>query len=641
MNRILQLLLATAALAIIGCKPTEEIVEKAPQYTIEQFLQTERIFGSSFNPDESKILFSSDKTGIANTYEVDLSTGSITALTNSKDEYARALSYFPSDDRVLFTSDNGGDEINHIFLRDLDGAITDLTPDSTAKASFWGWADDDKSFMYVSNARNPQYFDLVEVDITSSPSDTEQGLFVTSTLYENNDGRNVSAISRDKRYLVLTKRNTTNDNDMYLLDRETNTTMDLGEHEGDVSYDPQYFSQDGNYLIYLTDEGHEFTYLMQYNLKTGEKELLEKADWDIVYSYLSKNGKYRVVALNEDAKTTIKIYNENNELVTIPDLPEGNITTVNIADSEERMAFYLSSSTSPSNLFIHNFGTGETKQLTSSLSPEIDQNNLVKGEVVRFKSFDGMEIPALLFTPKGVQPGDKLPATLMIHGGPGGQTRLNYNARTQYLVNHGYVVLAVNNRGSSGYGKTFYKADDLKHGDVDLRDCVESKKVLEELGYVDMNRVAITGGSYGGYMVMAALTFAPEEFNAGVNIYGVTNWVRTLRSIPPWWGASRDALYAELGNPFTDSVALYNKSPLFFTENITKPVLVLQGANDPRVLQVESDEIVAGAKANGVPVEYIVFDDEGHGFTKKKNQIVAWEAVVSFLDKHMPASSSE
>ena len=170
---------------------------------------------------------------------------------------------------------------------------------------------------------------------------------------------------------------------------------------------------------------------------------------------------------------------------------------------------------------------------------------------------------------------------------------------------------------------------------------MESKKLLAELGYVDMNRVAITGGSYGGYMVMAAMTFTPEEFDAGVNIFGVTNWLRTLQSIPPWWGSFREALYAELGNPETDSLALYNKSPLFFTQNITKPVLVLQGANDPRVLQVESDEIVEGARANGVPVEYIVFDDEGHGFSKKKNQIVAWEAIVDFLDEYMPAEPTE
>jgi dipeptidyl aminopeptidase/acylaminoacyl peptidase len=206
----------------------------------------------------------------------------------------------------------------------------------------------------------------------------------------------------------------------------------------------------------------------------------------------------------------------------------------------------------------------------------------------------------------------------------------------QHLVNHGYAILAVNNRGSSGYGKTFYAADDRKHGDADLRDCVESKKLLATLPYIDMERIGIMGGSYGGYMTMAALAFTPEEFKVGVNLFGVTNWLRTLKSIPSWWESYRVALYTELGDPFTsDSTALYNKSPLFHASKITKPFIVLQGSNDPRVLQVESDEIVAEAKKNSVPVEYVIFPDEGHGFLKKENNITASEEILKFLDKYL------
>ena len=292
-------------------------------------------------------------------------------------------------------------------------------------------------------------------------------------------------------------------------------------------------------------------------------------------------------------------------------------------------------------MFVYNFETGDLRQLTDTMNPEIDQNDLVDGEVVRFKSFDGMEIPAILYKPKGLAPDEKVPAMLMIHGGPGGQTRLNYTDRIQYFVNHGYVILAVNNRGSSGYGKTFFAADDLKHGDEDLRDCIESKKFLASLGYVDMEKVGIMGGSYGGYMVMAALAFAPEEFSLGVNYFGVTNWLRTLRSIPPWWESFKDALYAELGNPEVDTMFLYNKSPLFFADQITKPFIVLQGSNDPRVLKVESDEIVEQARANGVEVEYVIFDDEDPGFLKKENNITASKEVLKFLDKHFKGKGSD
>ncbi len=203
------------------------------------------------------------------------------------------------------------------------------------------------------------------------------------------------------------------------------------------------------------------------------------------------------------------------------------------------------------------------------------------------------------------------------------------------MVNHGYVVYGINNRGSSGYGKTFFAMDDLKHGAEDLDDCVASKQMLIDTGYVDPDRIGIMGGSYGGYMVCAALAFRPEEFRVGVNIFGVTNWVRTLKSIPPWWTAQRDALYKELGNPNTQEDYLRKISPLFHAKNITKPLIVLQGANDPRVLQVESDEMVAAVRANGVPVEYVIFDDEGHGFRKKENQITGYQAVLEFLDTHL------
>jgi len=212
---------------------------------------------------------------------------------------------------------------------------------------------------------------------------------------------------------------------------------------------------------------------------------------------------------------------------------------------------------------------------------------------------------------------------------------VGYSGFTQFLVNHGYAVYSINNRGSSGYGKTFFMMDDRKHGEGDLDDCVWSKKFLAATGYVDPARIGIIGGSYGGYMTLAALTFRPQEFAVGVDIFGVANWVRTLQSIPPYWESQRKALYTELGDPSTDEAYLKKISPLFHASEIRKPLLVLQGANDPRVLKVESDEIVAAAKTNGVPTEYVVFDDEGHGFRKKENQNKGYRAILDFLDQHL------
>ncbi|HEY0656403.1 MAG TPA: prolyl oligopeptidase family serine peptidase [Chryseosolibacter sp.] len=636
MNKPIKWMLVTVLIAftVSSCSVTQQEEKPKKQYTIAQFMDIVQINGGAFSPDETKVVINSKATGIFNAYEIDLKTGEQKQLTTSTDDAIFSESYFPNDDRLIYTSDKGGNEITHIYIRNNNGSTIDLIQDSTAKASFGGWSYDKKNLYYTSNSRDKRFFDLFKVQVDGSK---EGNVYPSTMLYQNTEGLDPAAMSRDDRYIALSKSITTNNSDMYLLDTQSKKVKHLSAHEGNVQFAPQYFSGDGKKLYFLTDEGSEFTYLASYDIATGEKTKVEEAPWDIMYAYLSRNEKYRVVGINNDARTEIKIYDQSdgNKLLKIDGLPDGDITGVNISDSEKLMTFYVSSSKSPANLFLYNFETKEVKQLTNTMSKDIDPDDLVAGQTIRYKSFDGMEIPALLYTPKGLKPGEKVPAMLWIHGGPGGQTRLNYSATIQHLVNHNYVILAVNNRGSSGYGKTFFAADDRKHGNEDLKDCIESKKYLATLPYVDTEKIGIMGGSYGGYMVMAALAFAPEEFDVGVNIFGVTNWLRTLKSIPPWWASFREALYTELGDPVKDSVALYNKSPLFHAKNITKPFIVLQGSNDPRVLQVESDEIVAAAKANGVPVEYVIFPDEGHGFQKKENNIKTSEAILRFLDIHL------
>jgi dipeptidyl aminopeptidase/acylaminoacyl peptidase len=285
---------------------------------------------------------------------------------------------------------------------------------------------------------------------------------------------------------------------------------------------------------------------------------------------------------------------------------------------------------------VYDFAARRTTRLTNSLNPAINPDDLVETQTIRYKSFDGLAIPALLYTPHGAKPGGpKLPAIVEVHGGPGGQSTPVYYAMGQYLVNNGYVVLRVNNRGSSGYGKTFFAADDRKHGREPLWDCIAAKKYLASLGYVDTTRVAIMGGSYGGYMTLAALTFAPKRFAAGVDIFGVSNWVRTLQSMPAYWESQRQALYQEIGDPNTELERLKATSPLFHAHKIERPLLVIQGANDPRVIKSESDDIVAAVQKKGGAVEYVVFPDEGHGFAKRANEQKAIESTLKFLNKYL------
>jgi dipeptidyl aminopeptidase/acylaminoacyl peptidase len=622
----------TIILFAAACAPKKEEI-KQKTYTMAQFMDVVQINGGAFSPDETKVLLSSKETGIFNAYEIDIASGEKRQLTSSTDNAIFAADYFPNGDRILYSADSGGNEITHLYVRTSDGRSNDLIQDKKAKAIFSGWSFDKKQLYYASNSRDKKFFDLHRMQVGDG---TEGKVTPSVVAYKNDQGLNPASVSDDDRYIALVKVTTTSNSDMYLLDTQTGKTKLVSQHEGDVSYNPQYFSHDGKKLFYLTDEGGEFTYLASYDMATGTKEKVEEAPWDIMYASISRTGKYRVIGINNDARTEVKIYDEGGQVVQVHGLPAGDVTNVTISDSEKKMLFYVSSSKSPSNLFVYDFDTKELKQLTNTMSKELDENDLVAGEVVRFASYDGTQIPCILYKPKNIAEGQKVPALLWIHGGPGGQTRLNYSAIIQHLVNHGYAILAVNNRGSSGYGKSFFKADDLKHGDADLKDCVEAKKLLTTLPYIDMDKVGIMGGSYGGYMTMAALAFTPEEFKVGVNLFGVTNWQRTLKAIPSWWESQRKALYVELGDPFTaDSAKLIAKSPLFFADKITKPFIVLQGSNDPRVLQVESDEIVSAAKKNGVPVEYTIFPDEGHGFVKKENNIKASEDILKFLDKYL------
>jgi dipeptidyl aminopeptidase/acylaminoacyl peptidase len=623
-------LLFSMAIIAFGCKTDQkksvDIAKNLKQYSIEQMMDNESVFGGSFSTDKSKLLVTSNRSGIYNMYSVSAIDGTFTPISTSDSTSVWATSYFPNDDRILFNMDNNGDEIDHLFVKNIDGTTKDLTPDKGAKARFYGWSKDQKSFFFASNKRDKSFMDVYEMEIEN---------FTSKMIYENKEGYDVSEISNDKNILALSKTVNTNDSDLFLFDRTIKKTTKINNTNSSNS--ASTFSLDDTELYYTTDAAGEFSTLMKYNVTSGESEKVLQKEWDVNGCYFTKTGKYRVSYINEDAKNVIEVLDvATGKNIALPNVDGKSITNVGFSRDETKMRFYAGGSHTPSNLYIYDLETETQTQLSDVLNKEIDASHLVNAKVIRYPSFDGVTIPAIYYLPHQASADNKVPALVRVHGGPGGQSRQNFSSDIQYLVNHGYAVLAVNNRGSSGYGKTFYQMDDLNHGEKDLQDCVEGKNWLASQPEIDGNRIGIMGGSYGGYMTMAALTYTPEEFAVGVNLFGVTNWMRTLKSIPPYWESFREALYKELGNPFSaDSVRLKKISPLFHTDKVTKPLMVLQGAKDPRVLQVESDEIVAGVRRNGVPVEYVLFDDEGHGFVKKDNQIESNSRILNFLDTYL------
>jgi dipeptidyl aminopeptidase/acylaminoacyl peptidase len=622
------------SLLLLACNSnnTSERKETAPhevkQYTIDQFYKSSEVFGGDISDDDKKMLITSNENGIYNAYEIDIASRQKRALTNSSKESIFANNYVPGTTNIIYSSDKGGNEISHLYLLKASGEVKDLTPNAKEKANFWGWSRDNKYLYYSSNKRDSKYFDLYKMDTVK---------WVPEMIYKNDKGFDVGAISKNGRYFALVENLTTSSNNIFLFDNQTKQTIKLNPENAETSNTPLQFSLDNNTLYYLTNDGSEFTYVMKYDITTGNKEKLYEAKWDAVWMTLSYNEKYRVIYVNEDAQNKLHLFDQKTgKELDFPKIEDGTIQGVNISRDENKMSIIVGSSKAPNNMYVYDFNTKELKKLTNTLNPEIRIEDLVAGKVVRYKSFDGLEIPAIYYKPHQASEKNKAAAVVFVHGGPGGQAGLYYFSLIQFLVNHSYAVLDVNNRGSGGYGKTFFKMDDRDHGNKDLNDVVWGKKYLASLPYIDSLKIAILGGSYGGYMTVAALCFHPNEFKAGVDLFGVVNWPRTLKEVPDYWESFKKALYEEMGDPNTaDSIMLQQYSPLLHASNIKKPLMVLQGANDPRVQKKESDEIVETVKKNNVPVEYIVFPDEGHGFVKKENEIKGYGQILQFLDKYV------
>lgn len=602
------------------------------RYTAQQFYETTSFgmaesAGVAFSRDGRSLLINSDKSGVFNAYALPVAGGDPAQISRSATNATFAVSYFPDDDRVLLTADQGGNELDHLYVRLADGTVRDLTPGTALKAGFMGWSADGRSFYVSTNERDARAFDVYAYDSAS---------YERRLIFRNSGEYQPGEVSRDGRYISLGKANSSADSDVYLAEAGSDAPPRLiTPHQGNVAFGSYGFTPDSRALVYGTNETSEFDQAWRYDLASGARAPMLQADWDVMFVMFSRSGRYRVHALNQDGSTRLTITDtRSGRPVALRGVPDGDLGGVRFNRDETMVAFTVASDTSPSDIFVADLATGQARRLTRALNPAIDERQLVNATVARFASYDGVQVPGILYRPREASAAHPVPAIVYVHGGPGGQSRRGYSATVQHLVNNGYAVYAINNRGSSGYGKTFYHMDDRRHGDVDLKDVVASRAWLAGQDWIS-DRVAIMGGSYGGYMTAAAMAFHPETFDVGIDIFGVTNWVRTLNSIPAWWGAQRTALFDEMGDPATDAERHRAISPLFHAGRIRRPMLVIQGANDPRVLKVESDELVAAIRASNVPVEYVVFPDEGHGFLRKQNRIDASEAYLRFLNQHL------
>ncbi|MBI5501920.1 MAG: S9 family peptidase [Deltaproteobacteria bacterium] len=602
---------------------------------IAEYFHIARVAGAaSFSHDESLVAYVTDVGGRMDVWVRPTAGGEARQVTHV-DGFVLGFGFSPTDDVLLVEADHGGDELGHLFLTDAEGSTwQELMPGDPegTKTSFLRWADDGQSFLYLSNRRDVQFMDLYEYTPATGSSER---------LWESSGVLNFAGTSRDHRTFVIVEVLSDVNSNMYLFPRGAPAPELLTPHEGDVLYAPTTFTQDGGALFYTSDEGREFTALLAMDLETKASRAVLEEEWDVEVADFSRAWTYFYTSTNVDGEPRVVLTRAGaEEPVALPDLgAPGALVPLEFSSSDRLMAATLVSDTAPTELYVIDLEAGTATRLTESLPESLRARPMVTGESVRVPSFDGREVPAFVYRPAGEGP---FPAVIDVHGGPTAQSRRKFDRMRQYLVSKGWVVLVPNVRGSTGYGKTYTKLDNLDLGGGPLQDVVACKRWMVEHAGVSADRVVVLGGSYGGYMALAAAAFTPGEFAAQVDYFGVSELKSLVESFPPYWMAMATYIYEKFGDPANPAHAQYqhDRSPLYFVDRIVTPLLVVQGENDVRVRRDQSDRIVEALRERGVPVHYLILEREGHGFSRNESMLAAYELTDRFLDRYIFGDAS-
>ncbi len=406
--------------------------------------------------------------------------------------------------------------------------------------------------------------------------------------------------------------------------------------EGQAQHSFPSWSADGSGLYLVSNRGRQFSSLAWLDLATTEMSYLRDDVWDVQVLALSDDGRHMALVLNEDGYGKLELFDvsqgwDERRVLPVPALPKGVIVEVGWSPDGERLAITYMSATSTADIFIWDTRDERLWQATSSAMGGIPREAFVEPALVRYPTFDGRVIPAFLYLPKDGSAQD-LPVLIIVHGGPEGQARPLFDPVAQYMVARGYAVLLPNVRGSTGYGYGYQSLDDVRLRMDSVADLQHAALWLQNSGIADPQRIAVMGGSYGGFMVLSAITTYPHLWAAAVDIVGIANFVTFLENTGPWRRKMREPEYGSLEN---DREFLESISPINHVESITAPLFVIHGANDPRVPVGEAEQIVAALRKRSVPVEYMRFEDEGHGLVKRANRLVAYPAVARFLDHYI------
>lgn len=592
----------------------------------EQFTAIRRYQNTlAFSPDGSEIAYSVNTSGQYNLWRQPSEGGYPHQVTLSGSQAVRQIAWSPDGESLLYTADNDGDEFTKIYQVSVRGGRPrEIAVQPQVRYFLQGWSPDGRYMAYAGNDREPTDQDVILRDAETGE--------VTRPMA---DGGLYSPAfwSPDNQHLLVVKVFSNTNTDLYVLDVDSGEARLFTEHEGETKYVPAGWAVDGSGFYALSDEDREYTGLALYRLEDGSREWVETPDWDIEDAVVSANGRWLVWSVNEDGYSRLFVRNMTGESEPVQiDLPEGVLGTMTLSRSGDRLGLLWQQATHPTELFIVDLATLDVNQITDSFLGGLQEGDLTEPELIRYPTFDGKQIPAFLYRPKGVE--GKVPVVLSIHGGPEAQERPQYmySGFYQYLTSRGIAVLAPNIRGSSGYGKTYQKLIHHDWGGDELKDLEAAAQYLQAQDWVDGERIGVYGGSFGGFATLSCISRLPDYWAVAVDLVGPSNLVTFAKAVPPTW---RRMMAQWVGDPETEADFLMSRSPVTYVDQITTPLFVIQGANDPRVVKPESDQIVERLHERGVDVRYDVYDDEGHGFTKRENELRAFRDIAGFLEAHL------
>jgi dipeptidyl aminopeptidase/acylaminoacyl peptidase len=613
---------------------TSRILKREVQpFTIEKLYTTRNIGGSSWSPDGKTIAFITNISGRNNIWLLPSEGGWPSQLTISDQRQIDPV-WSPDGKWIAFDSDHDGDEQWDLMLvSPQTGEVLNLTNTPDMAEEGQAWSPDSRYIAFMQKPRSSSTWEINIMDVLTRryralTKDTPKQLGNYDPIW-----------SRDGKWIVYTQEHATSkDSNVFIAEVSTGRSTLLTPHSGERNYGATAISPDGKYVLITSNaSGYDNAGLLE--VATRKIEWLTSEKWRVNSGSFSPDGKRITWTENADGNTDVVSYDLAGRQSTTLPLPKG-VNRLGGAVSAfspdgQRILYYHDGPTAPNDLWVYDLATQQSKQLTRSLLAGLNPDDLVEPFLVHYPSRDGKwQISALVYVPHNAPRDHTHPAIVYVHGGPTSQTVNNFNRIVQYLANQGYLVIAPNYRGSSGYGKEFTDANRFDMGGGDLQDVLAAADWIQQTGYVDPKKLVVMGGSYGGYMSMMALTKAPEVWAAGVSLVPFVNWFTEVQNEDP---VLRDDDLATMGDPVKNKELWEDRSPINFVDRIKAPVLLFAGGNDPRCPKSEAQQVADAIKKRGGTVELKVYENEGHGFARVEHQIDAYTRVADFLKKYVPA----